>query len=242
MAYLALGIASLLALFLLGRAFVNADPAALARGVRWAAVVLAILLLVFLIASEQLGPALAVIGGLLTVALRGRALWQHFRAASGPPPGQTSEVETDTLRMTLDHDSGTMRGTIRRGPHQGRRLNELSREELVALWRQCRVEDEASAKLLETYLDRTAPDWRGGREGGRSDDGGAAGRRSGSGRPTAAMTREEAYEILGLAQGAATDEIKAAHRRLMLKLHPDQGGSTYLAARINQAKDLLTKG
>jgi hypothetical protein len=242
MAYLALGIAFLLGLFVLGRAFVNADPAVLARGVRWGAIVLALLLLVFLIASEQLGSALALTGGLLTLALRGRALWQHFRTASGPPPGQISEVETDTLRMTLDHDSGTMRGTIRRGPHQGRRLNELSREELVALWRQCRVEDEASAKLLETYLDRTAPDWRGGREGGRSDDGGAAWRRSGSGRPTAAMTREEAYEILGLAQGAATDEIKAAHRRLMLKLHPDQGGSTYLAARINQAKDLLTKG
>jgi len=242
MAYLALGIAFLLGLFVLGRAFVNADPAVLARGVRWGAIVLALLLLVFLIASEQLGSALALTGGLLTLALRGRALWQHFRTASGPPPGQISEVETDTLRMTLDHDSGTMRGTIRRGPHQGRRLNELSREELVALWRQCRAEDEASAKLLETYLDRTAPDWRGGSGGARSDDGGAAGRRSGGGRATAAMTREEAYEILGLPQGAAAAEIKAAHRRLMLKLHPDQGGSTYLAARINQAKDLLTKG
>lgn len=239
MAYLALGIAVLLALFLLGRAFVNADPAVLARGVRWGAIVLGILLLVLLIASEQLGPALALTGGLLTVALRGRALWQHFRAATGPPPGQTSEVETDTLRMTLDHDSGTMRGTIRRGPHQGRRLNELSLEELVALWRECRAEDEASAKLLETYLDRTAPAWRGGR-GGRSDEDSGAGRRSG-GRATAAMTREEAFEVLGLPQGATAEEIKAAHRRLMLKLHPDHGGSTYLAARINQAKDLLTK-
>jgi uncharacterized membrane protein YgcG len=243
MAYLALGIAFLLALLLLGRAFVNADPAVLARGVRWGAVVLAVLLLAFLIASEQLGSALALTGGLLTAVLRGRALWQHFRAASGPPPGQVSEVETDTLRMTLDHDSGTMRGTIRRGPHQGRRLNELSQEELVALWRECRAEDEPSAKLLETYLDRTAPEWRGGRGSGRSDDGAASGgRRSGGGRATAAMTREEAYEILGLPQGAGADEIKAAHRRLMLKLHPDQGGSTYLAARINQAKDLLTKG
>jgi hypothetical protein len=241
MAYLALGIAFLLALLLLGRAFVNADPAVLARGVRWGAIVFAILLLVVLIVSEQLGSALALTGGLLTLALRGRALWQHFHTASGPPPGQTSEVETDTLRMTLDHDSGTMRGTVRRGPHQGRRLNELSLAELVALWRECRAEDEASAKLLETYLDRTAPDWRGG--GARSDDDrDAAGRRSGGGRATAAMTREEAYEILGLPQGAGAHEIKAAHRRLMLKLHPDQGGSTYLAARINQAKDLLTKG
>jgi len=242
MAYLALGVAVLLVLFLLGRAFVNADPAALARGVRWGAIVLGVLLLVLLVVTEQLGPALVLTGGFLTVALRGRAFWQHFRRASGPPPGQTSEVETDTLRMTLDHDSGTMRGTVRRGPHQGRRLNELSLQELIALWRECRAEDEASAKLLETYLDRTAPDWRSG-HGGRSDEGGEAGRRSGGGRrTTAAMTREEAFEILGLTQGATGEEIKAAHRRLMLKLHPDHGGSTYLAARINQAKDLLTKG
>lgn len=233
MAYLALGIIVLLALLLLGRAFVNADPAVLARGLRWTALALAVLLLVILIASEQLAPALAVTGGLLTVALRGRALWQHFRAAAGPTSGRVSEVETAMLRMTLDHDSGTMSGTIRRGPHQGRRLGELASGELLALWRECRAEDEASAKLLEAYLDRTMPDWR---QGGA---GGAGGHAGGS---AAAMSREEAYKILDLPQGASAADVKAAHRRLMLKLHPDQGGSTYLAARINQAKDLLTKG
>jgi hypothetical protein len=229
MAYLVLGIVALLVLLLLGRAFVNADPAALARGLRWTAIAFAILLLVFLIASEQLALALAVAGGLLTVAVRGRALWQHFRAAGGPTSGRVSEVETAMLRMTLDHDSGTMSGTIRRGPHQGRRLSELAPGELLALWRACRAEDEASAKLLETYLDRTAPDWRQGAAGG-------GGERAAAG----AMSREEAYKILDLPQGAP--DVKAAHRRLMLKLHPDQGGSTYLAARINQAKDLLIKG
>jgi hypothetical protein len=231
MAYLVLGTVALLVLLLLGRAFVNADPAALARGLRWTAIAFAILLLVFLIASEQLAPALAVAGGLLTVAVRGRALWQHFRAAGGPTSGRVSEVETAMLRMTLDHDSGTMSGTIRRGPHQGRRLSELAPGELLALWRACRAEDEASAKLLETYLDRTAPDWRQGAAGG-------GGERAAAG----AMSREEAYKILDLPQGAPAADVKAAHRRLMLKLHPDQGGSTYLAARINQAKDLLIKG
>jgi hypothetical protein len=231
MAYLALGIVVLLALLLLGRAFVNADPAALARGLRWTAIALAIILLVVLIASEQLAPALAVAGGLLTVAVRGRALWQHFRAAGGPTSGRVSEVETAMLRMTLDHDSGTMSGTVRQGPHQGRRLSELAPEELLALWRACRAEDEASAKLLETYLDRTTPDWRQGTAG-------KGGERAAAG----AMSREEAYKILDLPQGAPAADVKAAHRRLMLKLHPDQGGSTYLAARINQAKDLLIKG
>jgi hypothetical protein len=236
MAYLALGIVVLLALLLLGRAFVNADPAALARGLRWTAIALAIILLVVLIASEQLAPALAVTGGLLTVALRGRALWQNFRAAAGPTSGRVSEVETAMLRMTLDHDSGTMTGTIRRGPLQGRRLAELAPGELLALWRECRAEDEASAKLLETYLDRTMTDWR---QGGAA---GAGERAAGDGRAAAAMSREEAYKILDLPHGAPAADVKAAHRRLMLKLHPDQGGSTYLAARINEAKDLLTKG
>jgi hypothetical protein len=231
MAFLALAIVGLLVLLLLGRAFVNADPAVLARGLRWLAIAVAVLIVIGLIVSEQLAPALAITGGVLTVALRGRALWQHFRAAAGPRSGRVSDVETDTLRMTLDHDSGTMSGTIRRGPHQGRRLAELSPVELVALWRECRAEDEASAKLLETYLDRVAPDWRRG----------SAGEHKTGGRASEAMSREEAYKILDLPPGASADEVKAAHRRLMLKLHPDHGGSTYLAARINQAKDLLIK-
>jgi hypothetical protein len=235
MAYIILGIAGILVLFLLARAFVNADPAALARGLRWAGGAFAILLVIGLVASEELGPALAIVGGVLTVALRGRALWQHFRAFGGPSAGRVSEVETDMLRMTLDHDSGAMSGTVRRGPHQGRRLNELTPDELAALWRECRAEDEASAKLLETYLDRIAPDWRRGGGTGRTDE------RAGAGRASDAMSREEAYKILDLPQGASADEVKAAHRRLMLKLHPDHGGSTYLAARINQAKDLLLK-
>src|ERR1700738_4525760 len=100
MAYLALGAGFILLVLLLGRAFVNANPATLARGVRWGLGVLAVLVLIVLFATEQLGPALALSGGLLGVALRGRALWQHFRVAGGPSAGHVSEVETDTLRMT----------------------------------------------------------------------------------------------------------------------------------------------
>ncbi len=240
MPYIALGIFLLLIVLVLGRAFVAANPATLARGLRWGLGIAAALVIGLLFATEQIGPALALTGGLLGVVLRGRALWQQFRAAAGPRPGRVSEVETDTIRMTLDHDTGAMNGTVRRGSQQGRRLTEMSQSELVALWRECSADDEAAAKLLETYLDRATPDWRNGDAGqGRAGQEERSG--GGSAAGSAAMTRKEAYEILDLKPGATDQEIKAAHRRLMLKLHPDQGGSTYLASRVNQAKDLLLK-
>src|ERR671919_225662 len=97
----------------------------------------------------------------------------------------------------------------------------------------CQREDPRSVPLLETYLDRRQPDWRahvaGEQEGGRGQQASAAG----------AMDEATACSILGLSPEASADEIKAAHRRLMTKLHPDHGGSSYLAAQLNQAKDLL---
>ena len=145
------------------------------------------------------------------------------------------------LRMWLDHDSGAMSGQVLRGGFEGRMLDDLSLSELLILLDECRSGDQQSAVVLEAYLDRTQPDdWRNAGAGGGntgSHAGGGSGGRTSSG----AMTREEAYEILGLQPGATAEEIKEAHKRLMLKMHPDQGGSTYLAAKINQAKDLLMR-
>jgi DnaJ family protein C protein 19 len=56
---------------------------------------------------------------------------------------------------------------------------------------------------------------------------------------SATMSREEAYEVLGLHPGASETDIREAHRRLMRGAHPDAGGSDWLAARINQARDIL---
>ena len=53
------------------------------------------------------------------------------------------------------------------------------------------------------------------------------------------MSREEACQVLGLQPGAGIDEIRAAHRRLIARLHPDQGGGDYLARKINEARDVL---
>lgn len=165
------------------------------------------------------------------------AVQRRRQAARDRPPPRSSEVESELIRMRLDHDSGAMSGIVRRGVFAGRRLDELTRSELLALWRQCRVEDEPGSKLLEAYLDRLMPDWRA--DAQRS---GSAGSGKSNARPADAMTRAEAYDVLGLSWGADEADIREAHRRLMMKLHPDQGGSTYLAAKLNRAREVLLGG
>ena len=120
-------------------------------------------------------------------------MWRRWQSATGRRGQRVSEVETEYLRMRLDHDTGAMSGTVRRGPYAGRRLEELTEAELIELWRECRVEDEPSARLIETYLDRLRPDWREAAGAGPAAAGG------GRARSADAMTREEAYAILGLA-------------------------------------------
>jgi len=150
--------------------------------------------------------------------------------------GRSSNVETRFLRMSLDHDSGELDGEIVEGPCAGRRLGALSHAELLALLRLCRDEDRQSAQVLEAYLDRVNPDWR-----DRETDGegrGDSGKRANGGRE-GAMSREDAYEVLGLEPGASEAEIKSAYHRLISGLHPDKGGSTFLAAKVNEAKEVL---
>ncbi len=235
MVYLIFGMALLACLLLAAKLLVSADPAKLGRTIGWFATGLGVAgagaLVIGLIASDRLGPAVAVAGGLAPLVLRGRTLWRRYHGAAATAGGKVSEVETPMLRMKLDHDTGTMGGQVRRGPYAGRRLEDLEEGELIALWRQCVAEDELGARLLETYLDRLRPDWRqtaGGEGGGNT-----------AGTASDVMTREQAYAILDLEPGADAEQIKDAHRRLMMKLHPDHGGSTFLAAQINRAKDFL---
>jgi len=230
--YFILGLCLLVGFILLARWFVATEHKKVVALARW---VLAIL---GLIAGGYLlwrGRALAVLALplLLPMIMNWRATRSRVRAAQGPSPGQASEVETRFLKMTLDHDSGVMTGLVKEGRFRGRALEDLKMEELVALWAECRAEDAQSAAVLEAYLDRTQGDasWRE-----------AAGRAGAGPRPPSgegAMTQEEAYEILGLQPGASPEEIHDTHRRLMQKNHPDHGGSNYLAAKINQAKERL---
>ncbi len=234
-AYLILGVAFLAGLALLAYWFANADPKVVARALRWTAAIVGGIVALFLIFfGRHLLAALRLplLPLLLLMLLRSRAIWQRIKAAAGPTPGQASEIATRFLKMTLDHDSGVMSGEVLEGRFAGHRLEQLGLAELVELWRECRAEDAQSAAVLEAYLDRTqGEDWREAAGAAPGGEGAAPG-----GGP---MTREEAYGILGLEPGASEAEIREAHRRLMQKVHPDHGGSNYLAAKINEAKDLL---
>jgi hypothetical protein len=141
--------------------------------------------------------------------------------------GQRSTVRTALLDMALDHDTGAMEGRVNRGKYAGRLLSSMSPDELEELLQEARLNDPQAQQLLEAYID-----YLGG--------GGARNGKRRSARPGAsAMTIEEAYAFLGLKAGAKREEIQTAHRNLMKKFHPDQGGTDYVAAKLNEAKDIL---
>jgi hypothetical protein len=233
--YLILGVVLLVAVALLSRWFASSKPSDLAKWLKWTFMGLGAAATIYLAVTGKMN--LAFIPLALIVLPRLLAWFSRARAAGAQPSaGKRSDVETAYLRMSLDHDSGAMEGTVLRGACAGRELRELSLEQLLELLAECRTRDVQAVRLLETYVDRTfGPEWR---QRGEKRDAGREPGRAGA----AKMTREEAYEVLGLKPGASADEIKEAHRSLMLKLHPDHGGSNYLAAKINQAKDLLLVG
>ena len=172
--------------------------------------------------------------GLTGLGLLGWLPWSMpgFGARTHKSPGQVSRVRSAFVEMELDHDTGAMQGRILAGRHEGVPLEALDVPTLVG----CLPEiDEESRALLMAYLDRREPSWR---EHAQGDAATGPGRSSGS---TGKMTEEEAYQILGVQPGASAEDIGRAHRALMKKLHPDQGGSTYLAARVNEAKDVLLR-
>jgi len=153
-----------------------------------------------------------------------------LKSKSEPSSAQTSTVQSKYIRMTLNHDSGDINGEVLAGQYIGRTLDQLKLDDLLQLLRDCQDDDESVA-LLQAYLDREHADtWQ--------QQAGAQGQQRAAGAP-GEMSREEALQILGLSSNASEAEIIETHRRLMQKLHPDRGGSAYLAATINLAKDTL---
>ena len=230
-----LGIALLVGVYLVGRWYVSADPKTLIKVFKWASLAILLVIGLFLLLTGKLAWALFTLPVLIGWFMRFRSMARTAKnfsrmasAANGnTPEDDSSEVETRFLRMVLDHASGDMDGEILEGSFRGEWLSELGQRELLSLLDECRDVDEQSVLVLQAYLDRMYPDWR--------DSGGT--------RNTSPdiMDREQALDVLGLKEGATEGEIKDAHHRLMAGLHPDHGGSTYLASKINQAKDVLLR-
>lgn len=234
MQYFLLGLLALGLAIVAIRLFNQANPAALARHMRMAGAVAALAGALFLMVRGALAYAfpLAALGWWL---LNGQGIgsWGNIGGPRRSPSGQASRVVTEHLEMELDHSTGAMHGRVLKGFFAGRNIEDLRPVELAHLWQDCRYTDPASAQLVEAFLDRIHPTWR--EDMARAEQERPRG-------PDGRMSAEEALEILGLKPGADEAAIRQAHRELMLKLHPDRGGSTYLAAKINEAKDTLLGG
>lgn len=144
-------------------------------------------------------------------------LWMHRT-------GGTASFKTDHLDVTIAVQSGQLSGSVIKGPYAGKSIAELSENDIKELENYYRERDKKSY-----YLIRFA------RKGQTSGGGQQASP------PFASPGRDEALQILGLSGDPSREEIIAAHRRLINKLHPDRGGSDFLAARVNQARDILLK-
>ncbi len=169
------------------------------------------------------GPAML---GRILSGMAGRASSAGVRGAS---QAGSSQVQGLVLRMTLDHASGELEGDVLSGPLAGRALRSLSTDEMRALYAECGARCDRSLRLLESWLDRYGGDWREHLGPGTDQPGRAFG----------PMSRDEALRVLGLGPDADDDAVRAAHRRLQARLHPDAGGTDHLAAMVNEARDVL---
>jgi hypothetical protein len=225
----------LILLFLLVQAikqFGRMDATTAARIVRHGGGVIGMIGALLLVLRGRIGLAAAVASMVANFAgwktPGGASGFSNVGGGAGSRPGRSSIARSAMLEMRLDHASGAMTGTILSGAYGGRAVETLSRPELISLRQELARDDPDGVSLLEAYLDRRFAGWREADQGQRQGRGGDA-----------AMSRREAFEVLGLAEGAGAADIIRAHRTLMKKFHPDHGGSTTLAARVNQAKDVL---
>ncbi|MBN9088826.1 MAG: hypothetical protein J0J01_18120 [Reyranella sp.] len=210
--------------------FMRANPSSVARTLRPLLVGLAVIgvggLLIFgMRLLPELLPVLLPIAGFAAIALLRRWLNRQPSGDFNQPGGQRTHVNTAFIYAWLEHGTGDIGGRVLQGRFAGRSLETMTEGELRDLYGDC-ASDSDSLKVLESYLDRRlGADWRQASPPPRG--------------PHTDMTRQEALATLGLQEGATDEEIRAAHRRLIVRMHPDAGGTAELAALINRAKDVL---
>jgi len=226
------GIAAAALVWWLLKVFARSDTKAVAKAVKIVGGIAALGAAVLLGAKGQIATALLV-GGLGVWALGWGGLplpwaWGGFRKTAG----RYSRIRSAMIEMEIDHATGGIEGSVLAGSFAGRRLSSLAPDHLRRLYEECSTLDPEGLPLLEAYLDRRFSGWREDAQGDRDT-------RTRTHAQAGVMTKDEAYQILGLKPGASLEEIRHAHRTLIKKLHPDQGGSSYLAARVNQAREVL---
>ena len=229
------------AVFAVMRILLRKKPLTIKQFFRVYLLVLAGLALLYFIFVGILHPLFVVVGALLPYLARfagwipqGIQLFSIYNRArsnmSGTgSPGQISEINTQYLHMVLFHDTGMMDGEVLQGKYSGSKLGMLELEQILELRNEC-ASDADSLGVLEAFLDREHPGWREHARASSAQDNASS---------NSTMNENQAYEILGLDEKATRNEVVEAHRRLIQKLHPDRGGSTYLAARVNEAKSIL---
>jgi DnaJ-domain-containing protein 1 len=199
------------------------------HALRWILGGLTAVLAVFLLIIRRFDLALFVGAGAFQILRSGR-IGRFSLDGLGASKSNTSKVSSYRFAMELDHDTGAVSGRVLNGTFAGWDLMDLGEDDTRQLL--VEIEDDAdSLSLFESWLDANRAGWR---EYFAEQDSGESFRSQNSGDPLA-----EAYDVLGLKPGATADEIRAAHRELMKSLHPDRGGSSYLASKINQARDIL---
>ncbi len=218
MGWFLLGVALIAAAILLLFSLPQASVGQLVRLLRGIAIACAA---VFGLFTGKLLWGVLGLGAALVIYLMGGTMPWNFKK----PEKGTSEVETPWLKLQLDHTTGGITGDVLAGSYAGSRVESLDRDDLMILLAECARDDAQSARLIEAYLDRMWPEWRNIDRGGGSGPG--------------PMDRAEALSVLGLDETATDDDIRRAHRDLMRKHHPDHGGSDWLAAKLNQAREVL---
>jgi hypothetical protein len=209
----------------------NLDRRLLVRGLRWGVGGVAALLAVAALLFRRFDMVMILGAVAVSVLMRGR-LGQFSFDSLGTGGGNVSKVKSRYLAMELDHDTGELTGRVVDGQFAGWDLMDLGESETRWLLDEI-GHDAESIRLFESWLDTNRAGWR--EYFAEAEETGTFG----GGTSTTTDPRAEAYAVLGLKPGASDEEIKAAHRELMKGVHPDRGGSEFLAAKINEARDFL---
>ena len=231
--FLILGILILITIVLILKWFTSADPKRVLKVFKWFFIIFGSIFGLFFILSGRLSWVFIGIPVLFPILMRVLAvmrLYKVFSRFNGSSRNnfspRTSHVRTETLDMTLDQETGEMKGQIKKGPFKGSAVENLSEDDTLMLLKYCLENDREAAQVIEAYLNRIDPDWHSKFENRNQN-------------VSSTIDREQAFKVLGLNSDSTDQEIKTAYHKLIRNLHPDRGGSAYLAAKINEAKDIL---